>query len=402
MSRASATASAHAGPVSCQVPSPTRGTGMPWTTRVNGVLGDVPELLRLGEALKLLERLVLDLADALARDVERPADLVERARVLAAEAVAQLEDAALAVGQVLEGLAQRFLGEDLRRALVRRLGALVGDELAELRLLLVADRLLEADRRLRRALDRVDLLRVDARDVGDLLGGRLAAELGDELALRAADLVELLDDVHRDANRARLVGERAGDRLADPPGRIRRELEALAVVELLRGADQAERALLDQVQERQALVAVVLGDRDHQAQVGLDHLLLGVEVAALDLAREVDLLLGRQQPHLADVLQEELKGVGRHVRLEVDRRLGLAAAALVGRALDLRRGDGRVDLLDDLDLGPLEEAVELLDVRLVEVDLGDGGLDLGERQDADLLPLEQQSLDLFKLLQIYD
>ena len=88
--------------------------------------------------------------------------------------------------------------------------------------------------------------------------------------------------------------------------------------------------------------------------------------------------------------------------LQVDRRLGLAAPALVGRALDLRRGDGRVDLLDELDLGLLEEAVELLDVGLVEIDLGDGGLDLGERQDADLLPLEQQSLDLFKLLQIYD
>src|SRR6201999_3944682 len=107
------------------------------------------------EALELLQRLVLDLADALARDVERPPDLVERARVLAAEAVAQLEDAALAVGEVLQRLAQRLLGQDLGGALVRRLGALVGDELAELRLLLVADRLLERDRSLRRALDRV-------------------------------------------------------------------------------------------------------------------------------------------------------------------------------------------------------------------------------------------------------
>src|SRR3954447_15009376 len=370
--------------------------------RAAGRLGDVAQLLRLGQRLQLLERLVLDLADALARDVERAPDLVERARVLAAEAVAELEDAALAVGEVLQRLAQRLFCEDLRGALVRRLGALVGDELAELRLLLVADRLLEADRGLRGALDRVDLLGVDPGDVGDLVGGRLAAELGDQLALGAADLVELLDDVDGDADRARLVGERTGDRLADPPGRVRRELEALAVVELLRGAHEAERALLDEVQEREALVAVVLGDRDDQAQVGLDHLLLRVQVAALDLAREVDLLLGREQPDLADVLEEQLEAVRGHVRLEVDRRLGLAAPALVRRTLDLRRGDGGVDLLDDLDLGLLEEAVELLDVRLVEVDLGDGGLDLGERQDAHLLPLQEQSLDLFELLQIYD
>ena len=207
---------------------------------------------------------------------------------------------------------------------------------------------------------------------------RLAAELGHELALGAADLVELLDDVHRDADRARLVGERARDRLADPPGRIGRELEALAVVELLGRADQAERALLDQVEERQALVAVVLGDRDDQPQVGLDHLLLGVEVAALDALGEIDLLLGGQQAHLADVLEEQLQRVGRHVRLEIERRLRLAPAALVGRTLDLGAGGGRrIDVLDQLDLGPLEEAVQLLEVGLVHVELGDRALDLG-------------------------
>src|ERR687898_1337688 len=142
-----------------------------WTPRLPDQLRDFAQLLRLSQRLKLLERLVLDLADALAGDVEGPADLVERARVLAAQAVAQLEHAALAVGQVLERLAQRLLGEDLGGALVRRLGPLVGDELAELGLLLVAHGLLERDRRLRGALDRVDLVGVDARDVGDLLRG---------------------------------------------------------------------------------------------------------------------------------------------------------------------------------------------------------------------------------------
>src|SRR5258708_1773879 len=59
------------------------------------LLGDVAELLSLCEALQLLERLILDLANALARHVERAPDLVERARVLAAEPVAQLEHAPL-------------------------------------------------------------------------------------------------------------------------------------------------------------------------------------------------------------------------------------------------------------------------------------------------------------------
>ncbi len=48
--------------------------------------------LRISECAELLEPLVLDLTDALARDVERAADLVERARLLAVEPVPELED----------------------------------------------------------------------------------------------------------------------------------------------------------------------------------------------------------------------------------------------------------------------------------------------------------------------
>ena len=62
--------------------------------------------------------------------------------MLVAEAVAQLEHAPLAVGEVLERLAQRFVGERLHRVLVGRFGLLVGDQLTELGLLLITDRFL--------------------------------------------------------------------------------------------------------------------------------------------------------------------------------------------------------------------------------------------------------------------
>ena len=138
---------------------------------------------------------------------------------------------------------------------------------------------------------------------------RLATELAAQLALRAHDLVQLLDDVHRHPDRPRLVGERTRDGLPDPPRRIGRELEALAVVELLRGAHKADRPLLDQVEERQPLVAVPLGDRDDKAEVRLDHLLLRAVVTPLDAFRRLDLLRRRQQVDLADVLQERLKRI---------------------------------------------------------------------------------------------
>ena len=114
-------------------------------------------------------------------------------------------------------------------------------------------------------------------------------------ALGADDLVQLLDHVHGHPDRARLVGERTGDRLPDPPGRMGRELEALAVVELLRRPHKADRSLLDQVEERQALVAVALGDRDDEPQVRLHHRLLRRVLTALDPLRELDLLRRREQ-----------------------------------------------------------------------------------------------------------
>ena len=124
---------------------------------------------------------------------------------------------------------------------------------------------------------------------GDLLDRRLAAELLDQHAGGAGQLVDGLDHVHRDADGARLVGDGAGDRLADPPGGVGGELVAAAVLELVHRLHQADVALLDQVEELQAAVGVLLGDGDHQAQVGDDQLLLGLvglPLAAPDLGEQ--------------------------------------------------------------------------------------------------------------------
>ena len=61
-------------------------------------------------------------------------------------------------------------------------------------------------------------------------------------------------------------------------------------------------------------------------------------------------------------------------------------------------GLGRVDVLHELDAGALEVPVELLDVRFVDVDLGERRGDLAVRQHSDLLTLRQKGLYLFELL----
>jgi hypothetical protein len=46
--------------------------------------------------------------------------------------------------------------------------------------------------------------------------------------------------------------------------------------------------------------------------------------------------------------------------------------------------------------------LELLDVALVDVELGDGVVDLGVGQHAELLALDHQALDLFEFLKFRD
>ena len=141
------------------------------------------------------------------------------------------------------------------------------------------------------------------------------------------------------------------------------------MVELLGGPNEPDRPLLDQIQEREALVPVALRDRDDEAEVGLDHRLLRSVVAALDALCQLDLLRRGQEVDLADVLEEELERLGRDLPL-LGHRLGLI--------LFLGRG------FDELDLQLVEAAVELVELRRVD-------LDLLER-DADVLGCETPRL----------
>src|ERR1700738_5007671 len=132
-------------------------------------------------ARRLLE-VVLQLADALARDVELAAALFEGARAPVLEAEAQLEHAPLAEREPLEDALHLLLEQLVRRRVRRRERLVVGDEVAEVAVLFLADRRLERDRLLRDLHDLADLVRRDEHALGDLLRGRLAAELLQEAA----------------------------------------------------------------------------------------------------------------------------------------------------------------------------------------------------------------------------
>ena len=229
--------------------------------------------------------------------------------------------------------------------------------------------------------------------VGDLVRLGLAAEALHELALDVGDPVQLLDHVDGDADRPRLVGDRPRDRLADPPGRVGRELVAAAVVELLDRADQAERTLLDQVEEGEAAAEVTLGDRDDEAQVGLDHVPLRGHVALLDPLRQRDLLGGGEQLDPADRAQVETKRVEARLDREVELRL-LRRLALL-RLLLLVSGDPV--LADDVDAVVDQVGVKAPDLLLGDLDLLERRGDLLESQETLVLALRDQRADLLEI-----
>src|SRR5262249_3770185 len=146
-------------------------------------------------------------------------------------------------------------------------GVRIREEISELAVAVVSNRLIQGDRGLYGAERLDDVLLLVPAQLGQLLGRRLSAVLELELPPDAAELDAPLVDVGRNADRPPLVRDRPLAGLADPPRRVGRELEPSPPVELLDGSVETDDSFLDQVAERDAVAAVALRDRDDEAQI---------------------------------------------------------------------------------------------------------------------------------------
>src|SRR5687768_18563846 len=86
----------------------------------------------------------------------------------------ELDHLLLALRQRVEDRAELLLQQDERRRVHGDHGVGVLDEIAEVRVRLLADRRLQGHRLLRYLLDRADLLRADPHDLPELLRRRFA------------------------------------------------------------------------------------------------------------------------------------------------------------------------------------------------------------------------------------
>src|SRR5207302_6734073 len=127
-----------------------------------------------------------------------------------------------------------------------RFGAVIFNKVAEVTILALAHRTIQTDGVPADLEDAARLLDADVGRAGGFLDSRLAAHFLEQLFRDVAQLAHRLDHVHRDADRAGLVGDGARDRLAYPPGGVGAELVAAPVFVLVHRPHQAGVAFLDQ------------------------------------------------------------------------------------------------------------------------------------------------------------
>ena len=199
---------------------------------------------------------------------------------------AQVEDVALALVELRE--ARRERRAVLHRVVGLFLAAEVVDEAGVLLAALAVGRGLQRDGVVGLArLERLEhLFGGGVGGLGELVDGRRALQLGDELVdhLVEAD-VELLQAA-RHAHRPALVAEVALDLADDVGRRVRRQLDAALEVEAVDRLDEADGADLDEVVEVLAARGVAPRQRPHQREVHGDELLARLAVAVQVVAAQ--------------------------------------------------------------------------------------------------------------------
>src|SRR5437667_2023593 len=218
---------------------------------------------------QLAQSLGFDLANTFTGDVKLFANLFQGAAAAIIKAETQLEHFTLAIGQAIENIFHLLFEQLVAGCVGRRQRSVVFDKVTQVAIVLFTNGGLKADRLLADLDDLADFVRANLHLFSDLFGRGFASKVLEQTATDADQTVDRLHHVNRDTNRARLVGDRASDRLANPPGCICTKLVALRVVEFLDSTNQTDISLLDQIQQAHTTANILFCNTYHQAQVCL-------------------------------------------------------------------------------------------------------------------------------------
>ncbi|EBA12932.1 hypothetical protein RCCS2_03584 [Roseobacter sp. CCS2] len=239
--------------------------------------------------LQLTQSLRLDLADTFACHAELLAHFFKRVVGIHADAKTHAQHAFFAWCEGCQDPCRRLFQVLLNSGIQRQDRILILNEVAQLAVFLITNWCLKADRFFGDLHDLANLFQRHLQLFCQFLWCRLATNFMQHLAPGADQFVDRLDHMHRNTDRARLIRNRAGDRLTDPPCRIGGEFVTAAIFKLINRLHQADVTFLNKIKELQATVRVFLGNGNHQTQIRLDHFFLGLTCfffALLDLLHD--------------------------------------------------------------------------------------------------------------------
>src|SRR6185436_12483425 len=222
------------------------------------------------ELAQPVQRLALELPAALLTDLQPCCDFRVCLGWLAEQAVASYQDLAVPRREEPEQgphLPARLLLVEVKPG-VGRSG--VRNQIAQRRAVL-ADLLVERSGHSRRATKCAHAADAEPGALGDGLGGREARAELPELFLGARDRSQLVPGPRGDANRSR-IAHSFGNGAADPPDRVRRELQPAAPIEPFDRPHEPDVSLLHEILEGHAEAEVPARNGPDKALVGLDHL----------------------------------------------------------------------------------------------------------------------------------
>ena len=284
------------------------------------------------------------------------------------ESEAHREHSLLTGSEGLEHMGKLLLEQGRRSGVCRGGSVVIGDEVAEMAVLLLADGGLKGDGLLSHAHYLAHLVNGHIEYLGDFLRRGVSAVLVQQLAVGLFDLVYGLDHVNGDSYRPRLIGYGAGYRLPYPPCGVGREFESLCVIELVNSLDKSEVALLNKIEELHASADIALCDADDESEVRLGQSALCGGVVVADSDGELDLLLGGEQRNLAYLLEIDLDGVVDSDVLVISDPCGVSGrlGRLAQIEVDIIHIQHRqvVDYLDILRLDRLIELIKILDIKI--------------------------------------
>jgi len=247
--------------------------------------------------------LVFDLTDPLTGNAEDLTHFFQGVGAAVVHTEPHTEHIGLPFGKGVQNLLQGFGKQSIGGGVGGTGGALVLHEGADGGVLFITHRGIQAQGVSRGAVCLDNFLHRQPQLGCNFFHSGFTAQLLHQFTVTAGSLVNHLNHMHRHPNGTGLVGYGSGNGLPNPPGGICREFVSLCPVKFVHRADQTGVALLDQIQNVQSPAAILLSDGNHQTEVCLGELILGVLAALGHHFSQFYFLFGAEQLDLTDFLQ---------------------------------------------------------------------------------------------------